>query len=215
MAAGKFAVVDPVVESLKIYTLWSGLIGGMVPDARRAGHRQFFVQRLLAARSRADAAWGVFASGLVVFAQFALFLLIGVMLWVFYQQTPLPVRSIAPTRSSRLRPPQPRARPRRPDHRGHRRRGAVAVDQRARRHHRQRLLSSLHPAGRRRRAPLPRVDGSPRSAGARAGRRGAGRRAHGAERPGRRPHRAGPVVGRGAGAFQTRYAAGRRSAAAR
>ena len=49
------------------------------------------MQRLLAVRSRADAAWGVFASGLVVFAQFALFLLIGVMLWVFYQQTPLPV----------------------------------------------------------------------------------------------------------------------------
>ena len=55
------------------------------------GTDQFFVQRLLAARSRADAAWGVFASGLVVFVQFALFLLIGVMLWVFYQQTPLPV----------------------------------------------------------------------------------------------------------------------------
>ena len=55
------------------------------------GTDQFFVQRLLAARSRADAAWGVFASGVVVFAQFTLFLLIGVMLWVFYQQTPLPV----------------------------------------------------------------------------------------------------------------------------
>ena len=55
------------------------------------GTDQFFVQRLLAARSRADAAWGVFASGLVVFGQFTLFLLIGVMLWVFYQQTPLPV----------------------------------------------------------------------------------------------------------------------------
>jgi Na+/proline symporter len=55
------------------------------------GTDQFFVQRLLAARSRRAAAWGVFASGLVVFAQFALFLLIGVMLWVFYQQHPLPV----------------------------------------------------------------------------------------------------------------------------
>jgi Na+/proline symporter len=55
------------------------------------GTDQFFVQRLLAARSQSAAAWGVFASGLVVFVQFTLFLLIGVMLWVYYQQTPLPV----------------------------------------------------------------------------------------------------------------------------
>ena len=78
MAAGKFAVVDPVWNPRKIYTLWSGLIGGMVLTLAVQGTDQFFVQRLLAARSRADAAWGVFASGLVVFAQFALFLLIGV-----------------------------------------------------------------------------------------------------------------------------------------
>ena len=91
MAAGKFTVVDPVWNPNKIYTLWSGLIGGMVLTLAVQGTDQFFVQRLLAARSRADAAWGVFASGLVVFGQFALFLLIGVMLWVFYQQTPLPV----------------------------------------------------------------------------------------------------------------------------
>ena len=91
MAAGKFAVVDPVWNPRKIYTLWSGLIGGMILTLAVQGTDQFFVQRLLAARSRADAAWGVFASGLVVFGQFTLFLLIGVMLWVFYQQTPLPV----------------------------------------------------------------------------------------------------------------------------
>ena len=90
-AAGKFAIVDATWNPRKIYTLWSGLIGGMILTLAVQGTDQFFVQRLLAARSRADAAWGVFASGLVVFAQFALFLTIGVMLWVFYQQTPLPV----------------------------------------------------------------------------------------------------------------------------
>ncbi|MEO5819166.1 MAG: sodium/solute symporter [Vicinamibacteraceae bacterium] len=91
MAAGKFTVIDATWNPNKIYTLWSGLIGGMILTLAVQGTDQFFVQRLLAARSRSAAAWGVFASGLVVFAQFALFLLIGIMLWVFYQQTPLPV----------------------------------------------------------------------------------------------------------------------------
>jgi solute:Na+ symporter, SSS family len=90
-AAGKFNVIDAVWNPGKVYTLWSGLVGGMVLTLAVQGTDQFFVQRLLAARSQRAAAWGVFASGLVVFAQFALFLLIGVMLWVFYQQTPLPV----------------------------------------------------------------------------------------------------------------------------
>jgi solute:Na+ symporter, SSS family len=90
-AAGKFNVIDAVWNPTKIYTLWSGLIGGMVLTLAVQGTDQFFVQRLLAARSRSAAAWGVFASGVVVFLQFTLFLVIGVMLWVFYQQTPLPV----------------------------------------------------------------------------------------------------------------------------
>jgi solute:Na+ symporter, SSS family len=90
-AAGKFNVIDAAWNPRKIYTLWSGLLGGMVLTLAVQGTDQFFVQRLLAARSRRAAAWGVFASGLVVFAQFTLFLLIGVMLWVYYQQTPLPV----------------------------------------------------------------------------------------------------------------------------
>jgi SSS family transporter len=90
-AAGKFRVLDAVWDPTETYTLWSGILGGMVLTLAVQGTDQFFVQRLLAARSSAAAGWGVFASGLVVFVQFALFLLIGVMLWVFYQQTPLPV----------------------------------------------------------------------------------------------------------------------------
>jgi SSS family transporter len=90
-AAGKFTVIDATWNPNKVYTLWSGLIGGMILTLAVQGTDQFFVQRLLAAKSRSAAAWGVFASGLVVFVQFTLFLLIGLMLWVFYQQTPLPV----------------------------------------------------------------------------------------------------------------------------
>lgn len=91
LAAGKFRVLDTAWDFTRTYTLWSGLLGGMVLTLAVQGTDQFFVQRFLAARSSKAAAWGVFASGLVVFVQFTLFLFVGVMLWVFYQQTPLPV----------------------------------------------------------------------------------------------------------------------------
>ena len=90
-AAGKLNVIDATFDLTRTYTLWSGLLGGMILTLAVQGTDQFFVQRLLAARSQRAAAWGLFASGLVVFAQFTLFLGIGMMLWAFYQQTPLPV----------------------------------------------------------------------------------------------------------------------------
>jgi SSS family transporter len=90
-AAGKLRIIDATFDLTRTYTLWSGLIGGMILTLAVQGTDQFFVQRLLAARSKADAAWGLFASGIVVFIQFALFLVIGTLLWVHYQQTPLPV----------------------------------------------------------------------------------------------------------------------------
>jgi solute:Na+ symporter, SSS family len=90
-AANKFNVIEAVWDPTQIHTLWSGLIGGMVLTLAVQGTDQFFVQRFLAARSQRAAAWGVFASGLVVFVQFTLFLFIGVLLWVYYQQHPLPV----------------------------------------------------------------------------------------------------------------------------
>ncbi|MET0214240.1 MAG: sodium:solute symporter, partial [Vicinamibacterales bacterium] len=50
----------------------------------------FLVQRLLSARSAHEAARGLVLSGFIVFAQFVVFLMIGVMLFVYYQQHPLP-----------------------------------------------------------------------------------------------------------------------------
>jgi SSS family solute:Na+ symporter len=54
------------------------------------GTDQFLVQRLLSARSARDAARGLVLSGFIVFAQFVLFLLIGIMLFAYYQHVPLP-----------------------------------------------------------------------------------------------------------------------------
>jgi Na+/proline symporter len=66
------------------------LIGGVALTLSTHGTDQFLVQRLLAARSARAAARGLVLSGFIVFAQFIVFLLIGVMLFVYYQQTPLP-----------------------------------------------------------------------------------------------------------------------------
>ena len=48
------------------------------------GADQMMVQRYLSARSQRQAAGALVASGFVILAQFALFLFIGVSLWVFY-----------------------------------------------------------------------------------------------------------------------------------
>jgi Na+/proline symporter len=54
------------------------------------GTEQLMVQRYLAARSERDARKALFASWLAIFFQFALFLLIGAMLWVHYEDARLP-----------------------------------------------------------------------------------------------------------------------------
>jgi Na+/proline symporter len=89
-AAGKFTMFDLSLDLSRAYTLWAGLLGGVALTLATHGTDQFLVQRLLSARSAKEAARGLVLSGFIVFAQFIVFLLIGVMLFVYYQQTPLP-----------------------------------------------------------------------------------------------------------------------------
>jgi SSS family transporter len=89
-AAGKFAFLDLSLDASVPYTLWAGILGGVALTLATHGTDQFLVQRLLSARSASAAARGLVLSGFIVFAQFIVFLLIGVMLYVYYQQTPLP-----------------------------------------------------------------------------------------------------------------------------
>jgi SSS family transporter len=65
-------------------TFWSGLFGGAFLSLATHGVDQMIVQRYLCARDRKSASWALGLSGFVVFAQFALFLLIGVALASFY-----------------------------------------------------------------------------------------------------------------------------------
>jgi len=71
------------------YTFWSGLIGGAFLTMASHGTDQTIVQRLLAARDQRDSRRALLASGLIVLAQFTVFLLIGVLLFVFAQHVPL------------------------------------------------------------------------------------------------------------------------------
>ena len=92
----KFRLFDFSFDLTRNYTFWSGLIGGMVLNTATHGADQMMVQRYLAARSKGQAALALVASGFVILAQFALFLFIGVSLWVFYRSFPptgLSVRS--------------------------------------------------------------------------------------------------------------------------
>jgi SSS family transporter len=89
-AAGKFMIFDFNTDPRQIYTFWAGLLGGIALTLATHGTDQYLVQRLLSAKSSRAAASGLILSGIIVFAQFTLFLIIGVLLYVFYQQTPLP-----------------------------------------------------------------------------------------------------------------------------
>lgn len=65
---------------------WAGLIGGAFLTLGSHGTDQMMVQRCLAARSRTAAGIALIASGFVVWAQFALFLFVGIGLAAFYHQ---------------------------------------------------------------------------------------------------------------------------------
>jgi solute:Na+ symporter, SSS family len=86
--AGKFRVFDFAPDFYRTYTFWSGVIGGAFLTTASHGTDQLIVQRLLAARSEAQSKLALLSSGIAVFVQFSLFLLIGTMLWVFYRLSP-------------------------------------------------------------------------------------------------------------------------------
>jgi SSS family transporter len=89
-STGHFQVLEFSTDPKRAYTFWAGLFGGIALTLATHGTDQFLVQRLLSARSLKGAASGLILSGVLVFVQFVLFLVIGAMLYTFYQHTPLP-----------------------------------------------------------------------------------------------------------------------------
>ncbi len=89
-AAGhKLQLLDFSFHLSTKYTIWSGLIGGAFLTMASHGTDQTIVQRLLAARSQRDSRLALLSSGVIILIQFTVFLLIGVLLFVFSQHTPL------------------------------------------------------------------------------------------------------------------------------
>jgi SSS family solute:Na+ symporter len=83
-SAHKLRVFDFTPDFWKPYTFWAGLIGGAFLTTASHGTDQLIVQRLLAARNQRQSVTALLSSGIAILFQFALFLLVGVMLFAFY-----------------------------------------------------------------------------------------------------------------------------------
>lgn len=86
-AAGRFQLFDfnPAVLHLLTsqYAFVTAIVGGAIFTMASHGSDQLIVQRLLACRSLRDGRKALIGSGIAVTVQFALFLLVGVLLWAF------------------------------------------------------------------------------------------------------------------------------------
>jgi len=89
-AAGKLHVVSWSFDVTVPFTFWAGLVGGCFLTMASHGTDQLLVQRLLTCRDQRESRLALIVSGFVVFAQFALFLTIGMMLHAYYATHPLP-----------------------------------------------------------------------------------------------------------------------------
>ena len=90
-SGGKLRVFDFTLSLTRSYTFWSGVIGGTFLTMASHGTDQTMVQRLLAARNERDSKKALLGSGVIIFVQFALFLMLGVMLFVYARFASLPV----------------------------------------------------------------------------------------------------------------------------
>lgn len=74
----RFALHEP-------FNIWMGVIGGTVMVMSSHGAEQLIVQRVLACKNVADGRKALVLSAVMIFPLFFVFLLVGAMLWVFYQ----------------------------------------------------------------------------------------------------------------------------------
>ena len=86
---GKFQILDfhfaPNAAFFReTYTFWAGVIGGCFLTTASHGTEQLMVQRLLSARTQRESRTALFSSWAVILFQFAIFLVIGVCLFVYY-----------------------------------------------------------------------------------------------------------------------------------
>ena len=91
-SANKFQMFSFVWDFSLPFTFWAGVLGGTCLTMASHGTDQLLVQRLLTCRHQRDSQKALVFSGLVVLFQFALFLLIGIMLFAYYRTFPSTIK---------------------------------------------------------------------------------------------------------------------------
>ncbi len=87
-AEGKLRLLDFSFDPADMYSIWTGLIGGTMLGMASHGTDQMLAQRLLTSRSLSQGRRALIGSGLIIIPQFLLFLLVGVLLYYYYQLNP-------------------------------------------------------------------------------------------------------------------------------
>ncbi len=85
LAGSKLQIFNFTPNFWAPYTFWAGLIGGAFLTTASHGTDQLIVQRLLAARNQKQSVLALLSSGIAILFQFALFLIVGVMLYAYYR----------------------------------------------------------------------------------------------------------------------------------
>lgn len=90
-AAGKLEWFNPAFTFGAPFNIWMGVIGGTVMVLSSHGAEQLIVQRVLACGSVAEGRKALALSAVMIFPLFLIFLLVGALLWVFYQTHPMQI----------------------------------------------------------------------------------------------------------------------------
>ncbi|MCW5515520.1 sodium:solute symporter [Muriicola sp. Z0-33] len=90
-ASDKLNIIDFEFNTTSRYTLWSGLTGGMFLALAYFGTDQSQVQRYLSGKSVRESQLGLIFNGLLKIPMQFFILLVGVMVFVFYQYNPSPL----------------------------------------------------------------------------------------------------------------------------
>ncbi|WP_299523895.1 sodium:solute symporter [Winogradskyella sp.] len=93
-ATGKMQVLDFSFDLENRYTIWTGLIGGTFLMLSYFGTDQSQVQRYLSGKSMKEMQMGLLFNGLLKVPMQFFILLVGVMVFVFYQFNPAPLNFI-------------------------------------------------------------------------------------------------------------------------
>ncbi|MGB2153705.1 MAG: sodium:solute symporter [Flavobacteriaceae bacterium] len=90
-ATGKLDVIDFSFDINSRYTFWSGITGGLFLALSYFGTDQSQVQRYLSGKSKKESQLGLIMNGFLKVPMQFFILLIGVMVFVFYQFEPAPI----------------------------------------------------------------------------------------------------------------------------